>query len=97
MYPQLGAAGSTYARTCIAKKTNLGALPDPGLIFDSIFARTEYTKHPNNVSSVLWYWATIIIHGEFIEVIKFNESIDYRLDYRSPLGRYVTLTDNFVE
>jgi hypothetical protein len=27
--------------------------------------RTEYKKHPNNVSSVLWYWASIIIHGEF--------------------------------
>jgi len=28
-------------------------------------ARDEYKKHPNNVSSILWYWATIIIHDLF--------------------------------
>lgn len=27
--------------------------------------RTEYKKHPNNVSSVLWNWAAIIIHDLF--------------------------------
>lgn len=43
-----------------------GALPDPSLIFDSVMRRNEYKKHPNNVSSILWYWATIIIHGELI-------------------------------
>lgn len=42
-----------------------GALPDPALVYDSVMKRTEYKKHPNNVSSVLWYWASIIIHGGF--------------------------------
>lgn len=42
-----------------------GALPDPNLIYDSVMKRTEYKKHPNNVSSILWYWASIIIHGEY--------------------------------
>lgn len=42
-----------------------GALPDPGLIFDSLFARNTYTKHPNNVSSILFYWASLIIHDLF--------------------------------
>ncbi|KAH6670320.1 linoleate diol synthase [Plectosphaerella plurivora] len=65
MFPRLGAAGSTYARSVPPKVDGLGALPDPGLVFDSIFAREEYTKHPNNVSSILWYWATIIIHDLF--------------------------------
>ncbi|KAI1389341.1 linoleate diol synthase [Hypoxylon trugodes] len=63
--PQLGAAGSTYARTCRPGIVPLGALPDPSLIFESVMKRTEYRKHPNNVSSILWYWATIIIHDLF--------------------------------
>ncbi|KAI1104345.1 linoleate diol synthase [Jackrogersella minutella] len=65
MKPQLGAAGSQYARTCRPGVMPLGALPDPSLIFESVMKRTEYKKHPNNVSSVLWYWATIIIHDLF--------------------------------
>jgi linoleate 10R-lipoxygenase len=63
MFPELGAAGTTYARSVKPTIVPLGALPDPGLIFDSVMKRTEYKKHPNNVSSILWYWATIIIHG----------------------------------
>jgi hypothetical protein len=62
MHPMLGAAGSTYARSCRPGIVPLGAMPDPELVFDSIMCRKNYTKHPNNVSSVLWYWATIIIH-----------------------------------
>lgn len=27
-------------------------------------AREGFRKNPNNVSSILWYWATIIIHGQ---------------------------------
>ncbi|KAI8964322.1 linoleate diol synthase [Daldinia sp. FL1419] len=65
MRPQLGAAGSTYARSCRPGIVPLGALPDPGLVFESVMKRTKYRKHPNNVSSVLWYWATIIIHDLF--------------------------------
>ncbi|KAI1770674.1 linoleate diol synthase [Hypoxylon cercidicola] len=63
--PQLGAAGATYARTCRPGTVPLEALPDPELVFESIMKRTEYRKHPNNVSSMLWYWATIIIHDLF--------------------------------
>lgn len=29
-------------------------------------ARDEFRKNPNNTSSILWYWATIIIHGTFV-------------------------------
>jgi hypothetical protein len=65
MLPQLGAAGSTYARSVRPSIVPPAALPDPNLIFDSIMKRTEFTRHPNNVSSVLWYWATIIIHDIF--------------------------------
>ncbi|AEO59650.1 hypothetical protein MYCTH_2094824 [Thermothelomyces thermophilus ATCC 42464] len=65
MFPQLGAAGSVYARSVNASVLRPGALPDPNLIYDSVMKRTEYKKHPNNVSSILWYWASIIIHDLF--------------------------------
>lgn len=32
-------------------------------------ARDGFRKNPNNVSSILWYWATIIIHGEYISCL----------------------------
>lgn len=64
MNPMLGAAGSTYARTC-RPSVPVGALPDPSLIYETIMKRTNYRKHPNNVSSILWYWADIVIHDLF--------------------------------
>lgn len=42
----------------------MGALPDPELIYEAVMARDGFKKNPNNVSSILWYWATIVIHGE---------------------------------
>jgi hypothetical protein len=69
MFPQLGAAGTSYARSVNSTILRQGALPDPTLIYDSVMKRTVYKKHPNNVSSVLWYWASIIIHGGFRELI----------------------------
>ncbi|KAI9884215.1 MAG: hypothetical protein M1823_004008 [Watsoniomyces obsoletus] len=65
MFPNLGAANTPYARSVIPKTVQLAALPDPGLIFDSVFVRKHFTPHPNNVSSVLFYWASIIIHDLF--------------------------------
>ncbi len=64
MFPHLGAANTPYARSVFPGTLQPGALPDPGMIFDSVFARTEFTPHPNNVSSVLFYWASLIIHGQ---------------------------------
>lgn len=61
--PYLGAAGHTYSRTVKPKTLQLGAQPDPATIFESLMARDGFKKNPNNVSSILWYWATIIIHG----------------------------------
>lgn len=69
MYPTLGAAGSAYARSVRPITKMPGALPDPYLIFDSIFSRgaknEHYREHNNNVSSMLFYTASIIIHGWF--------------------------------
>ncbi|KAM3478595.1 hypothetical protein MY5147_002107 [Beauveria neobassiana] len=65
LLPRLGAAGTAYSRTCKPRGMGLGALPAPDTIFESIMARNEFQKNPNNVSSILWYWATIIIHDLF--------------------------------
>lgn len=65
IFPQMGAAGSKYARSVRPGVVTPPVLPDPELIFDSVMKRTEFKKHPNNVSSMLWHWASIIIHDLF--------------------------------
>ena len=66
MYPHLGKAGSDYARTVVPQTLKPGILPDPDVIFDAIFARGEKRReHPNKISSMLFYLATIIIHDCF--------------------------------
>lgn len=61
--PKLGAANTPYARSVAPNTMSPGALPDPGLIFDSLFARQKFKPHPNRVSSVFFDWASLIIHG----------------------------------
>lgn len=46
-------------------------LPDPGALFDSLLARKGFKEHPTKLSSVLFYIASIIIHGKFT-VLSFN-------------------------
>ncbi|CAH0055120.1 unnamed protein product [Clonostachys solani] len=63
--PFLGARGHAYSRSCKPKHAQLGAQPDPAAIFEAVMARDGFRKNPNNTSSILWYWATIIIHDLF--------------------------------
>jgi cytochrome P450 len=63
--PDLGKADTPYARTVAPKDMQPGALPDPGVIFDSIMTRTHGEPHPNQISVVLFYLASIIIHDLF--------------------------------
>ncbi|KAF7505932.1 hypothetical protein GJ744_012374 [Endocarpon pusillum] len=66
MYPRLGAAGSCYARTVTPETLAPSVLPDADLVFETIFAREGETRnHPNEISSVLFYLATIITHDIF--------------------------------
>ena len=66
-YPHIGAAGMPYARTVAPKTLKAGALPDPGVLFDTVMARkdSQGTEHPNKISSILFYLASIIIHDVF--------------------------------
>lgn len=40
MYPTLGAAGSHYARTVVGTHLTSTILPDPGLVYDSMFSNS---------------------------------------------------------
>jgi cytochrome P450 len=65
--PQIGAAGMPYARTVTPKTFRAGAMPDPGVLFDAVMARKDSKgkEHPNKISSILFYLASIIIHDCF--------------------------------
>jgi hypothetical protein len=66
-YPDVGKAGMPYARTVTPKSKQGGVLPDPGVLFDSVMARKHERGelHPNRISSMLFYLASIIIHDVF--------------------------------
>ncbi|GLA37646.1 hypothetical protein AnigIFM63309_004597 [Aspergillus niger] len=65
--PDLGKAGSPYARSVPRLKALHGVQPDPGLLFDLLMARddTTFRENPAGISSVLFYHASIIIHDVF--------------------------------
>jgi len=65
LYPKLGMAGTPYARS-VTPLTSGRLYPDPGEVFDKLLARQGPPKeHPNKVSSMLFYLATLIIHDLF--------------------------------
>ncbi|KAJ4369231.1 hypothetical protein N0V83_006316 [Neocucurbitaria cava] len=63
--PQVGAAGTPYARSVKPSMMQTPARPDPGVVFDSIMTRKHAELHPNRISSMLFYLASIIIHDCF--------------------------------
>ncbi|KAK8078122.1 hypothetical protein PG996_004292 [Apiospora saccharicola] len=65
--PDLGKAGTPYARSVQPKMIRPASRPDPGLLFDTIMSRENggFKPHPNNISSMLFYLATLIIHDCF--------------------------------
>ncbi|OJD23672.1 hypothetical protein ACJ73_04972, partial [Blastomyces percursus] len=65
LWPQIGVAGSSYARTVPSKSVQPAVLPDPGTLFDSLLVRRQFKAHPNKISSMLFYLASIIIHDLF--------------------------------
>ncbi|KAI9804672.1 MAG: hypothetical protein M1833_006747 [Piccolia ochrophora] len=75
LYPGLGAANTPYARTVQPLTVQNSALPDPGQLFDSFMVRKSFKQHPSNISSMLFYLASIIIHDLFLTSHEdFNKS-----------------------
>lgn len=64
MAPHIGQAGSSYARSVRPKTMLPGALPEPDVLFDCLLERKKFKEHPNKISSILFYIASIIIHGK---------------------------------
>jgi hypothetical protein len=64
--PDLGRAGQPYARSVQPKWcTEASALPDPGLVFDSILKRKKPVDHPNGNSSLTFAFASLVTHSLF--------------------------------
>lgn len=63
MLPKLGAANMPYARSVRPRTLQPATLPEPEVLFDSIMVRKKFEEHPNKISSVMFYLASIIIHG----------------------------------
>ncbi|KAL2006622.1 hypothetical protein VTN00DRAFT_9290 [Thermoascus crustaceus] len=82
LQPDLGKAGSPYARTVARKKHLHGVPPDPGLLFDLLMARTDdsFKENPAGISSMLFYHATIIIHDIF-RTNRFDNTISDTSSY----------------
>ncbi|KAJ5085033.1 hypothetical protein N7532_009804 [Penicillium argentinense] len=78
--PSLGAARTEYARTTRPETIRPPNLPDPGLVFDSLFARENFTPHPNKVSSIFFTWASLIIHDIF-QTDRKDENINNTSSY----------------
>ena len=67
--PDLGRAGTPYAKSVRTEKRLAGVKPDAGLLFDLLMARGDkpgdFKENEAGVSSMLFYHATIIIHDIF--------------------------------
>ncbi|KAI0555851.1 heme peroxidase [Xylaria curta] len=67
LQPNLGKAGTPYAKSVRNTKRLHGVKPDPSLLFDLLMAREDggFKENPAGISSMLFYHASIIIHDIF--------------------------------
>ena len=88
--PELGQAGSPYARSVATKKRQHVVRPDPALLFDMLMAREdgEFKENPAGISSMLFYHATIIIH----DIFRTNRTDPTISDTSSYLGKCCPIT-----
>lgn len=70
MAPSIGAANTPYARSVRPQTLQPIELPDAGDLFDSLMSRNEFKPHPAKLSSMLFYLASIIIHGTKLPLIR---------------------------
>ena len=65
--PNLGRAGTPYAKSVSSSKALHGVKPDASLLFDLLMARDDknFKENPAGISAMLFYHASIIIHDIF--------------------------------
>ncbi|CAP60153.1 uncharacterized protein PODANS_1_4690, partial [Podospora anserina S mat+] len=89
-HPELGAANRPYARTVPPLTFQNPSQPDPSTIFDMLMARGDtFQPHPQGISSVMFYLATLIIHDCFqtsFSDYNINQTSSY-LDLSPSYGR----------
>ncbi|KAI5480215.1 fatty acid oxygenase PpoA [Pseudohyphozyma bogoriensis] len=78
--PSLGAAGTPYARSVPPLNPLPHSLPDPGVVFDALLKRRVFTPHPSGISSLLFNFATTIIHSIF-QTNRFDPKINDASSY----------------
>lgn len=54
-----------YARNVPKVHPSPANLPDPSIVFDALLKRDGFTPHPSGISSLLFTFATLIIHSAF--------------------------------
>ncbi|THH11068.1 hypothetical protein EW145_g888 [Phellinidium pouzarii] len=66
LQPDLGKAGLSYARTVQGKHPlAANALPDPGLVFDTLLKARDFQPHPGRNSSLTFAFASLVTHSLF--------------------------------
>lgn len=64
--PEMGKAGSSYARGVPPTKAKSPNLPDPLLVFDQLLLRKgPFREHPSGLNRLFFSFATIVIHECF--------------------------------
>ncbi|KAF4571708.1 hypothetical protein EYR40_008225 [Pleurotus pulmonarius] len=64
--PDYGRSGRPYSRSAQGQSgLPVTALPDPGLIFDTLLRRRELKSHPGGLSSMILAFASIVTHSLF--------------------------------
>ncbi|KAG6381666.1 heme peroxidase [Boletus reticuloceps] len=82
-FPDLGKAGTPYARSVQqGHPLPRSQLPDAGLVFDTLLRRDEFREHPAGLSSLMFSFATLVIHSVF------------RTDHQNP---NINLTSGYVD
>jgi len=88
--PDIGRASTPYARSTKPSVMQNIALPDPGSIFDSLMERGDkFEPHPNKISSMLFYLASIIIHDLF-RTVSGDQSVNDAVLKKSRITRTST-------
>ncbi|KAF8627576.1 hypothetical protein AX15_004356 [Amanita polypyramis BW_CC] len=64
--PDLGRSGTAYAKNVQSKKPiHPSALPDPGLVFDTLLKANDRVNHHGGSSSLVFAFASIVTHSLF--------------------------------
>lgn len=65
-FPTMGMAGSPYARSVPSTSfIPVAALPDPGLVYDTLLRREKFEPHPDGISALFFSFADLVIHSIF--------------------------------